>query len=158
DPALCRIPLAVEPTVVATVDLFRQGTTTHPIAIAWEPALPKTDADPDAIERVLTNLISNAIKYSPAGSVVRVGPRARNGGAGTDVADPGGGIAGGRGGGTYGAVLSGSGRSRRGARHGHRPGGGESAGRGAWRRHRGRECAHPRNTRDRGSPRVAWSL
>jgi two-component system sensor histidine kinase KdpD len=92
DPALCRIPLAVEPTVVATVDLFRQGTTTHPIAIACEPALPKIDADPDAIERVLTNLISNAIKYSPAGSVVRVGARARNGGVAIDVADSGRGI------------------------------------------------------------------
>jgi signal transduction histidine kinase len=91
DPALCRIPLAVEPTVVATVDLFRQGAT-HPIAITCEPALPKIDADPDALERVLTNLISNAVKYSPAGSVVRVGARARAGGVAIDVADSGRGI------------------------------------------------------------------
>jgi two-component system, OmpR family, sensor histidine kinase KdpD len=92
DPALCRIPLAVEPTVVATVDLFRQGTTTHPIAIACEPALPKIDADPDAIERVLTNLISNAIKYSPAGSVIRVGARAVDDGVAISVSDSGRGI------------------------------------------------------------------
>jgi two-component system, OmpR family, sensor histidine kinase KdpD len=92
DPALCRIPLAVEPTVVATVDLFRQGTTTHPIAITCEPSLPKIDADPDALERVLTNLISNAIKYSPAGSLVRVGARALAGGVAIDVSDSGRGI------------------------------------------------------------------
>jgi two-component system, OmpR family, sensor histidine kinase KdpD len=92
DPALCRIPLAVEPTVVATVDLFRQGTTTHPIAIACEPALPKIDADPDALERVLTNLISNAIKYSPAGSVIRVGARAVDDGVAISVSDSGRGI------------------------------------------------------------------
>jgi two-component system, OmpR family, phosphate regulon sensor histidine kinase PhoR len=92
DPALCRIPLAVEPTVVATVDLFRQGTTTHPIAIACEPALPTLDADPDALERVLTNRISNAIKYSPAGSVVRVGARALENGVAIDVCDSGRGI------------------------------------------------------------------
>src|SRR5262249_62305612 len=67
DPALCRIPLAVEPTIVATVDLFRQGATSHPIAITCEPALPKIDADPDALERVRTNLISNVVKYSPGG-------------------------------------------------------------------------------------------
>src|SRR5262249_62294421 len=49
DPALCRIPLAVEPTVVATVDLFRQGTTTHPVAIACQPALAKNAAGAAAI-------------------------------------------------------------------------------------------------------------
>jgi signal transduction histidine kinase len=92
DPALCRIPLAVEPTVMATVDLFRQGTATHPIAIACEPALPKIDADPDALERVLTNLISNAIKYSPPGSVVRVGARALEDGVAISVSDSGRGI------------------------------------------------------------------
>jgi two-component system sensor histidine kinase KdpD len=92
EPALCRIPLAVEPAVAATVDLFRQGTATHPIAIACDPALPRVDADPDALERVLTNLISNAIKYSPAGSEVRVAARALAGAVAIDVADSGRGI------------------------------------------------------------------
>jgi signal transduction histidine kinase len=92
DPALCRIPLAVEPAVVATVDLFREGAATHPIAVACEPALPRVDADPDALERVLTNLISNAIKYSPAGSEVRVVARALEGAVAIDVADSGRGI------------------------------------------------------------------
>src|SRR5437867_3380276 len=92
DPALCRIPLAVEPAIVATVDLFRQGTVTHPIAITCEPSLPRVDADPDALERILTNLLSNAIKYSPLGSVVRVGGRALGGAVAIEVADAGRGI------------------------------------------------------------------
>jgi signal transduction histidine kinase len=92
EPALCRVPLAVEPAVVATVDLFSQGAATHPIAVACEPTLPRVDADPDAFERVLTNLISNAIKYSPPGSVVRVAARALAGAVAIDVADSGRGI------------------------------------------------------------------
>jgi len=92
DPALCRIPLAVEPAIVATVDLFRQGTASHPIAITCEPSLPHVDADPDALERILTNLLSNAIKYSPLGSVVRVGGRALGGAVAIEVADAGRGI------------------------------------------------------------------
>ncbi|MGH7348214.1 MAG: sensor histidine kinase, partial [Candidatus Rokuibacteriota bacterium] len=42
--------------------------------------------------RVLTNLISNAIKYSPTGSAVRVGARAVAGGVAIEVADAGRGI------------------------------------------------------------------
>ncbi|PYN74298.1 MAG: hypothetical protein DMD96_30660 [Candidatus Rokuibacteriota bacterium] len=92
EPALCRVPLAVEPTIAATVDVLRQGTATHPIAIECEPSLPKVAADPDALERVLTNLISNAIKYSPIGSVVRVKARALGGAVAIEVADSGRGI------------------------------------------------------------------
>jgi two-component system, OmpR family, sensor histidine kinase KdpD len=92
EPALCRIPLKVEPTIEATVDLFRQGAPTHPITTDCESSLPIVDADPDALERVLTNLVSNAIKYSPAGSAVRVGARALDGGVAIEVADAGRGI------------------------------------------------------------------
>ena len=91
-PALCRVPLAVEPTISATVDLFRQGTATHPIEITCEPSLPPVDADPDALERILTNLISNAIKYSPRDSVVRVGGHALGDAVAIEVADSGRGI------------------------------------------------------------------
>ena len=92
EPALCRIPVKIEPTIDATVDLFRQGTATHLITTECEPSLPIVDADPDALERVLTNLISNAIKYSPSGSTVRVGARALAGGVAIEVADAGRGI------------------------------------------------------------------
>ena len=92
EPALCRVPVKIEPTIEATVDLFRQWTATHLITTECEPSLPVVDADPDALERVLTNLISNAIKYSPAGSAVRVGARALAGAVAIEVADAGRGI------------------------------------------------------------------
>jgi two-component system sensor histidine kinase KdpD len=92
EPALCRIPVKIESTIEATVDLFRQGTASHPITAECESALPVVDADPDALERVLTNLVSNAIKYSPSGSTVRVGARALAGGVAIEVADAGRGI------------------------------------------------------------------
>jgi len=92
EPALCRIPVRIEPTIEATADLFRQGTATHLITTECEPALPVVAADPDALERVLTNLISNAIKYSPTGSAVRVGARAVAGAVAIEVADGGRGI------------------------------------------------------------------
>jgi signal transduction histidine kinase len=92
EPALCRIPLRVESSVEATVDLFRQGAATHPITTDCEASLPTVDADPDALERVLTNLVSNAIKYSPSGSAVRISARALAGGVAIEVADAGRGI------------------------------------------------------------------
>jgi len=92
EPALCRVPLKIEPTIEATVDLFRHGTATHLITTECEPALPVVAADPDALERVLTNLISNAIKYSPTGSTVRVGARPLAGAVAIEVADAGRGI------------------------------------------------------------------
>jgi signal transduction histidine kinase len=92
EPALCRVPVKIEPTIEATVDLFRQATATHLITTECEPWLPTVAADPDALERVLTNLISNAIKYSPSGSAVRVGARALEDGVAIEVADAGRGI------------------------------------------------------------------
>lgn len=92
EPALCRIPLKIESTIEATVDLFRQGAASHPITMECELSLPVVDADPDALERVLTNLVSNAIKYSPSGSAVRVGARALADGVAIEVADAGRGI------------------------------------------------------------------
>jgi two-component system, OmpR family, sensor histidine kinase KdpD len=92
EPALCRIPLKLEPAIEATVDIFRQGAATHLITADCEPSLPIVDADPDALERVLTNLISNAIKYSPTGSAVHVGARALDGAVAIEVADEGRGI------------------------------------------------------------------
>jgi signal transduction histidine kinase len=93
EPALCRVPLAVEPTIAAAVDLFRHGAATHPIAVACAPSLPPLHADPDAVERVLTNLLSNAVKYSPHGSPVRVSACAHDGVVAIEVADAGRGIA-----------------------------------------------------------------
>ncbi|HEX8990972.1 MAG TPA: HAMP domain-containing sensor histidine kinase, partial [Anaerolineales bacterium] len=51
------------------------------------------DIDPERIRQVLTNLISNAIRYSPRGSAVRAELSARQAGARVSVTDSGPGIA-----------------------------------------------------------------
>jgi signal transduction histidine kinase len=49
-------------------------------------------ADADALDRVLKNLISNALKYSPAGTCVRVRARRAPGVVAVDVEDEGPGV------------------------------------------------------------------
>ncbi len=54
--------------------------------------LPPVHADPDRLERILTNLLSNALKYSPPGTEVTVTAQQRNGEIVTSVLDQGPGI------------------------------------------------------------------
>ena len=55
--------------------------------------LPLVPADPDRLERILLNLISNALKYSPPDSPVRLEARAIDGVIEISVIDRGQGIA-----------------------------------------------------------------
>src|SRR5207247_2102636 len=80
------------PLIAAAVELFRRTRTTHRLELHVEGALPRVDADADALDRVLKNLISNALKYSPPGSCVRVRARATDGVVAVDVEDEGPGI------------------------------------------------------------------
>jgi signal transduction histidine kinase len=59
------------------VEVLRRARTTHEFEVDCPEALPPLDADPDALDRVVKNLVSNAVKYSPAGSRVRVAARAQ---------------------------------------------------------------------------------
>ncbi|HEY5212764.1 MAG TPA: ATP-binding protein [Acidobacteriaceae bacterium] len=56
------------------------------------PALPLVKADADYITKVLTNLIENAAKYSPAGSPIWISAERRGGMVSVSVADRGAGI------------------------------------------------------------------
>lgn len=60
------------------VELLRRGRTTHELDVELDGPLPELDADPDALDRVVKNLVGNAVKYSPAGTRVRVAARARS--------------------------------------------------------------------------------
>ncbi len=83
------------------------GPMVEAVAEAWKPAARVAGltmdyevergvvvrADPNAIERVLANLVSNAIKFTPKGGAVHVSVAARGGHAVIEVRDNGPGIA-----------------------------------------------------------------
>ena len=91
-PSIHRAVLDPAPVISAAVELFRRTRTTHRLELHVDGALPRVDADADALDRVLKNLIGNALKYSPPGSCVRVRARAADGIMTVDVEDEGPGI------------------------------------------------------------------
>jgi signal transduction histidine kinase len=58
------------------------------------PDLPEAWADPPLLARILDNLVANALKFTPAGGVVRVGVEARDSVLSVTVSDTGPGIPG----------------------------------------------------------------
>jgi signal transduction histidine kinase len=44
----------------------------HPLHVETDPNLPLANADPFRLEQVITNLVENAIKYSPDGGPITV--------------------------------------------------------------------------------------
>lgn len=58
-------------TVLDRLDLAGQGRDHH-LQVDIPDTIPLVPMDHEQIEQVLTNLIENALKYSPAGSVVRI--------------------------------------------------------------------------------------
>lgn len=90
-PPLRRRAVEVVPAIEAAVALFDGEDTGRRVVVECDADLPVVDADPDALDRILKNLISNAVKYGPPG-VVRVGARAVARAVELSVADRGGGI------------------------------------------------------------------
>ena len=62
-----------ETTVRAQVDLAARHDPTHEYSVAAAPELPRVMADEQLAGQVLSNLLSNAAKYSPGGTVIGVG-------------------------------------------------------------------------------------
>lgn len=58
-----------------------------------EPGLPDAELDPNRVRQVLENLLSNALRYTPAGGSVTVSARPRGEGIECRVADTGRGVA-----------------------------------------------------------------
>jgi two-component system sensor histidine kinase KdpD len=92
EPPIRRSVLDPAPLIAAAVEVFRRTRTSHRLELRLDDALPHVDADADALDRVLKNLIANALKYSPPGSCVRVRARRGEGGIVVDVEDEGPGI------------------------------------------------------------------
>ena len=93
------IPVDPEPQVLAhvvktTVDSFKARHRDRPIELRGEPRHLIVDADRPYLELLLTNLLSNADKYSPAGEPIEVLLRSTDADAEVLVVDRGIGLAG----------------------------------------------------------------
>jgi PAS domain S-box-containing protein len=69
----------LEPVAVAPATLIERGLRqaepflgNHPITVDLASDLPLVRADPSHLERVLSNLVENAAKYSPDGAPIRI--------------------------------------------------------------------------------------
>ena len=91
EPRLARAAVKVAPAVTAAVEMFRRAGS-HRLVVACEEMLPAVDADADALDRILKNLVANAMKYSPPGSAVHVTARATDHAVEFSVRDAGRGI------------------------------------------------------------------
>jgi signal transduction histidine kinase len=69
-PTLRRTALCPARALSGVADIFRHAG--RRLVIECAPLTPDVDADPDAVDRILKNLISNALKYSPASARVHV--------------------------------------------------------------------------------------
>lgn len=69
-PTLRRTALCPERALAGVAELFRHVGAR--LVIECGPSVPDVDADPDAVDRILKNLVTNALKYSPESSLVHV--------------------------------------------------------------------------------------
>ena len=82
-----------ETSVRLWIDEFQKASSgKHPVRLAAGPLPPKAYGDPDLFRHILTNLVSNAAKFSPEGSEVTVSLRRVGDDAVLVVADRGAGI------------------------------------------------------------------
>jgi PAS domain S-box-containing protein len=74
-------------------ETFRPLAERHTVSLELDPALPGIDGDRDRLSQALTNLVSNAVKYSPEGGNITVVTRGNHDGVYISVRDEGIGIA-----------------------------------------------------------------
>lgn len=89
---LNRVPVDVPSLVEDLRRRFSGLLETERIRVKAPADLPRVLADPDRLERIFTNLLSNALKYSDPGTPVEVKMSVRDGEVVTSVSDQGRGI------------------------------------------------------------------
>lgn len=91
--SLARKSLNLKAIVQEVVETFRPLADRHTMAVQIPPDLPALHGDPDRIAQALTNLVSNAIKYSPEGGTITISARHEDDDVVITVCDTGIGIA-----------------------------------------------------------------
>ncbi|MBI4236698.1 MAG: histidine kinase, partial [Chloroflexi bacterium] len=71
-----RRPTSLEEPLRAGIAEVRTFTRHHRIHMRLPKGLPPVLAEPSQIERVISNLVENAAKYSPEGTLISIGARA----------------------------------------------------------------------------------
>ncbi len=90
---LSLVPVALQPVVLEVVDLLAGQAAAHEIRLDLPDGLPPALGDAGALRRIFTNLLGNAIKYSPDGGKIDLSARdARDGFITVSVRDRGLGI------------------------------------------------------------------
>jgi signal transduction histidine kinase len=69
---LSSVPVDLNLIVAETAERFRLSAADHPIELELDSRLPILIGDSDRLTQVVTNLVSNAIKYSPKGGAVEL--------------------------------------------------------------------------------------
>jgi NtrC-family two-component system sensor histidine kinase KinB len=89
-----RAPVRIEDVVQSAVETFRLRAEAKDQSLKSDiaPALPLLNADAGQIKRVLENLLSNAIRYTPRGGEIRITAARREDYVSISVADTGHGI------------------------------------------------------------------
>ncbi|MCJ1712758.1 ATP-binding protein [Microbacterium sp. M1A1_1b] len=88
--AVTAVPLPLETVVAPALDELELGPEDVDLDLPAE--LPPVMADPVLLQRVLVNLLANAVRFSPEGTSVRVAASAFGGGVELRIADHGPGI------------------------------------------------------------------
>ncbi|MNS24119.1 Signal transduction histidine-protein kinase BarA [compost metagenome] len=92
--AIAPVPMAIAPTVAQVLDEQAQAAAAQRISLAADMPgdLPTVNGDATRVRQIVTNLVSNAIKYSPNGGDVRVRVQAAASSVRIEVRDTGLGI------------------------------------------------------------------
>lgn len=89
--ALSLRPADLGPVVERSAESVYRGAS-HPLTVSIQADAPRVVCDPERMARVVTNLVDNAVKYSPAGGAIAVDYRVADGSASIVVRDQGIGI------------------------------------------------------------------
>jgi PAS domain S-box-containing protein len=86
-------PLDINVLLLEAVERARASSQHHVIGVNLDPAQPVAQCDADRVAQIISNLLTNAVKYSPDGGEILVSSQAGEGFVEISVRDHGAGIA-----------------------------------------------------------------